>query len=153
MLAHVATLTVTAAVFLAGTASAQTPTPTLAASQTALAAAQAAATTMNVKLSCVIVDSRGDLVAAQRMDGARFYTVNIAAGKARASAVFRQPSGNLTNIGALKVDQAIGGPAMLFVQGALPMTRNTEPIGAMGCSGGSSQQDEDAARAGIAALP
>jgi uncharacterized protein GlcG (DUF336 family) len=38
------------------------------------------------------------------------------------------------------------------IQGALPIQKNNATIGAMGCSGASSQQDEDAVRAALAAF-
>ena len=41
---------------------------------------------------------------------------------------------------------------MIPGQGALPVYRDGELIGAVGGSGGSAQQDEDAARVGIEAL-
>ena len=41
---------------------------------------------------------------------------------------------------------------MLFLQGAVPIMKNGQLVGAMGCSGAASQQDEDAAKAGLAAM-
>jgi uncharacterized protein GlcG (DUF336 family) len=41
---------------------------------------------------------------------------------------------------------------LLPIQGALPIAVNNQTIGAIGCSGGSSQQDEDSARAGLQTL-
>src|SRR5262245_50598419 len=58
--------------------SAQTPGPSAADALKALEAARAAAGKIGVLVSCAVVDSRGDLVALTRMDGARFYTVDIA---------------------------------------------------------------------------
>jgi uncharacterized protein GlcG (DUF336 family) len=86
------------------------------------------------------------------MDGAAFLTVTVAQGKARTSAFFGQPSGSMGERGAAL--QSIGsaaGQTLLTVQGALPIVQNNRRVGAMGCSGATSQQDEDSARAGIAA--
>ena len=47
---------------------------------------------------------------------------------------------------------AMEGGHMIPGQGALPVYRNGELIGAVGGSGGTAQQDEDAARAGIDAI-
>jgi uncharacterized protein GlcG (DUF336 family) len=41
---------------------------------------------------------------------------------------------------------------LLPVQGAVPIIRNNQIHGAIGCSGATSQQDEDAAKAALAAL-
>ena len=54
--------------------------PSLADSQSALAAAEAAAVEMGVGLTCAVVDSRGALVALARMDSARYFTADVAVG-------------------------------------------------------------------------
>ena len=41
---------------------------------------------------------------------------------------------------------------MVPAQGALPIIQSGQIVGAIGGSGGTSQQDEDCARAGMAAL-
>ncbi len=133
-------------------AAAPIPGPSSASAEKMIAGARAKATEMGVAVSCVVVDMHGDIVAALRMDGAAFLTVTVAQGKARTSAFFGQPSGSMGERGAAL--QAIGtaaGQALLTVQGALPVVQNNRRVGAMGCSGATSQQDEDSARAGIAA--
>lgn len=130
-----------------------TPGPTYAEAQKAIAAAHAAGTKMGVSLSCAVVDSRGDLIALGRMDGARFFTADVARGKALTSAVFGQPSGDLVQFGASPVFPNLNTTAqgrMFPVQGAVPITRNNQLLGAIGCSNATSQQDEDAAKAGRA---
>ena len=117
----------------------------------ALAAAETEATKIGVALTCAVVDFRGDLIALSRMDQARFFTVKIAQGKARASAAFGAPSGNLSAVGAMGLGDAIEGD-VFFVQGAVPINKNNQLAGAIGCSGGSGQQDEEAAKAGVNAL-
>jgi glc operon protein GlcG len=132
---------------------APTPGPTMAEALKALEAARAAATKIAVNLSCAVVDSRGDLIALTRMDGARFFTTDVARGKAQVSAMFGQPSGNLAQFGAspffVNLNTAAQG-RLYPVQGALPILRGKQVIGAIGCSGASAQQDEDAAKAGLA---
>ena len=128
------------------------PGPTLEQSMSALDAARGAADTAGIKLSCAVVDSRGDLIALSRMDGARFFTTDVARGKAALSAMFGQPSGNLGNLASSPAFANFGEAAQTPLypfQGALPITRDGETIGAMGCSGASSQQDEDAVRAAL----
>ena len=124
------------------------PSPSLAIAEMMLAAATAKATELGVRLTCVVVDVRGDLVAAARMDGAPFWTVETALGKARASAVFGGPSG--ADRPDLQSIAAASGLTIFTIQGALPIVTGTQRTGAIGCSGASGQQDEDAARAGIA---
>ncbi len=126
--------------------------PSLAEAKKGLAATEEAAVEMGVGLSCAIVDSRGALVALARMDSARYFTAAVAVGKARASAAFGAPSGGLTRIGPLGLDKVIDGGEMLFLQGAVPIMTDGQPVGALGCSGATGQQDEDAAKAGVAAM-
>ena len=128
------------------------PGPTAAQAMAALAAAQEAAEALGVSLSCAVVDSRGDMIALARMDGARFYTTDVARGKARMSAMFGQPSGDMADFGNSlafqSFNETIPGPLYAF-QGALPIMRDGELIGAMGCSGAASQVDEDAVRSAL----
>ena len=126
--------------------------PSLAEAQAALDATEEAANDMGVGLSCAVVDSRGALVALTRMDSARYFTADVAIGKARASAAFGAPSGGLARLAELGLDRVIEGGEMLFLQGAVPIMNDGQPMGALGCSGASAQQDEDAANAGIAAM-
>ena len=126
--------------------------PSLADAKKALAATEAVANKLGVGLSCAIVDSRGALVALARMDSAGYFTADVAAGKARASAAFGAPSGGLTRIGELGLDRVIEGGEMLFLQGAVPIVKDGQSLGALGCSGATGQQDEDAATAGVKAM-
>jgi uncharacterized protein GlcG (DUF336 family) len=133
-------------------AAAAVPAPTLASAEKMLAAARAKAAEMGVGLSCAVVDVHGDLVALARMDGVAFLTATVAPGKARASAFTGQPSGGLGERGP--VFQSIGaaaGQTVLAVQGAVPIVQGGKRLGGIGCSGGTGQQDEDAAKAGLAA--
>jgi uncharacterized protein GlcG (DUF336 family) len=150
--ASLAVLTAHAAFAQAPPAAAPVPRPSLASADRMLAAARMKATEMGVAVSCVVVDTRGDIVAAARMDGVPFLTIEVAKGKATTSAMFGQPSGAMGERGA--VLQTIGsaaGVTMLAVQGALPIVEQNRRVGAIGCSGATSQQDEDSARAGLMA--
>ena len=149
-----------AVVFLAVPAGAQQqrgapaapPGPSTAQAMAALAAAQQTAEDLGVSLSCAVVDSRGDMIAMARMDGARFYTTDVARGKARMSALFGQPSADMADFANSPAFQGFNetmpGPLYAF-QGALPIMSNGELIGAMGCSGAASQVDEDAVRSAL----
>jgi len=120
-----------------------------------IAAGRKSAEAMGVKVSIAVVDERGDLIAFNRMDGARFTTVAISQGKALASAFFGQPSGVLAERAGSPVFQSIiqmNQGRVVFGQGAMPIARDGQNIGAVGVSGATSQQDEDVAKAGIAAM-
>ena len=110
---------------------------------------------LNIRISAAVCDAGGRLVALQRMDGAIWASVYGSQGKAVASAAFGRASGELTP----RADQptprgiaAASGGEMIMGQGAVPIIRNGVVEGACGVGGGTSQQDEDCARAGIEAL-
>ena len=128
---------------------------TLAEAEKALQAAKAKAQQMNVKVSIAVVDPRGDPIAALRMDGAGYLTFDNARGKAFASAAFGRASGELT----ARADNPVFRSVMIREQGriipgqgAVPIRRGDQLIGAIGASGGTSQEDEDISAAGAAAL-
>ena len=119
-----------------------------------MAAAKAKVLEMGVKMSISVVDPRGDLITMMRTDGASWRTPAISRAKANAAACFGRASGELTENAQAPVFRglmAMEGGHMIPGQGALPAYRGGELVGAVGGSGGSAQQDEDAARAGIEA--
>jgi len=129
-------------------------TLTMAQAYQILAIATEKAEELNVKISIVILDARGDLKAAVRLDGAPWRSTFFAQGKAFASAMNDMSSADL----AERADWAITRALMLrergnflCVQGALPIRLNGEQLGAVGVSGApSSQVDEDIAAAALA---
>ncbi len=145
---------VMAALVLTATATAGAQTAqliTLAEAKKALEAAEAAATKMGVGMGCVVLDARGAVVASIRMDKAAPFAPDAARGKAVISASFGAPSGSMAQLGASGIGAILPG-SPVWLQGALPITRNKVTIGAIGCGGGTGQQDEDSARAGVATL-
>ena len=120
-----------------------------------LRGALAKATELNIKISAAVCDSGGRLVAFQRMDGAIWGSAYGSQGKAVASAAFGRPSGVMqeraTQPTPAGINAASGGE-MIMGQGAVPIIRNGVIEGACGVGGGTSQQDEDCARAGVEQL-
>jgi glc operon protein GlcG len=102
-------------------------------------------------LTIVVVDEGGFLLHLDRMDGAALSTVEVAIGKARTSAFARQPSKVLED--RLKERPAfLQFPFGIMLQGALPIMYEGACVGAIGVSGAKSDQDEQVARAGLAAF-
>jgi uncharacterized protein GlcG (DUF336 family) len=128
---------------------------TLAEAEQILAAAKAKVNEMGAKMSVSVVDPRGDLITMFRGDGASWRTPPISRAKAVAAACFGRASGELTENAQAPVFRglmAMEGGHMIPGQGALPVYRGGELIGAVGGSGGTAQEDEDAARAGIESI-
>jgi glc operon protein GlcG len=119
----------------------------------AITAAVAEARKHDWKLNVAVVDSGGNLVAFQRMDGAQLASITISEHKARAAVTFRREtkaweSAIQTN-GAHYVMTLDG---MIGSRGGLPLVDGGRIIGAIGCSGATGSQDEVACKAGVAAL-
>ena len=107
---------------------------------------------MGAKMSVSVVDPRGDLIGMFRTDGASWRTPAISRAKAVSAACFGRPSGDLTDNAMSPVFRglmAMEGGHMIPGQGAVPAYRGDELVGAVGGSGGTSQEDEDCSRAGI----
>jgi len=110
---------------------------------------------LNIRITAAVCDAGGRLIALQRMDGAIWAGVYGSQGKAVASAAFGRTSGEM----AARADQptprgiaAAEGGHMIMGQGAVPIIRGGAVIGACGVGGGTSQEDEDCAKAGVALL-
>jgi len=118
-------------------------------------AAVAKAQEMNIRISVAVCDAGGRLVAFNRMDGAIWASVYGSQGKASAAVAFARPSGELAERAGSPIIQGIAaaeGGHMIPSQGAVPIVRNGVVEGACGVGGGTAQQDEDCARAGVAKL-
>ena len=118
-------------------------------------AAIAKARELNIKISVAVCDAGGRLLAFQRMDNAIWASAYGSQGKAIASAAFGRPSGELSERANHPTPAGIAaaeGGHMIMGQGAVPIIRGGAIEGACGVGGGTAQQDEDCARAGIAAL-
>ena len=110
---------------------------------------------LNIRISAAVCDSGGRLIAFQRMDNAIWASVYGAQGKADASAAFGRPSGEMAERADQPTPRGIAvasGGDMIMGQGAAPIIRNGIVEGACGVGGGTSQQDEECARAGVAQL-
>ena len=128
---------------------------TLAEANRVVEGAIAHAEELNIKVSVAVCDAGGRLVALNRMDGAIWAGAYGCQGKAVASAAFGRASGELAERADQPTPRGIAvaeGGHMIMGQGGLPIIRNGFIDGACGVGGGTSQQDEDCARAGIARL-
>lgn len=126
---------------------------TLAEANRMVQAAIVKANEINVKVSIAVCDAGGSLLAFNRMEGASPVSATVAQGKAAASAGFGRASGSLqADSPVIQAVIAAMGGRMLPAQGAVPVLKNGELVGSIGGSGATAQQDEECARAGLAAL-
>jgi len=110
---------------------------------------------LNIRVSAAVCDAGGRLVAFQRMNNAIWASAYGSQGKAVASAAFGRPSGVLAERATQPTPAGIAaaeGGHMIMGQGAMPIIRDGVVEGACGVGGGTAQEDEDCAKAGVAKL-
>jgi glc operon protein GlcG len=149
-------------VFAVSSASAQAPPPpppygpaiTLEQAKKAMAGAEAEARKNNWNVVIVVLDSGGNIVMINRMDGAQWGSIEVAREKAYSAVAFRRP----TKVFEEAVGQ--GGvnlrilrlPGASPLEGGLPIIADGKLIGGIGVSGVVATQDAQIGRAGIEAM-
>jgi glc operon protein GlcG len=130
----------------------------LATAKKMVAAAEAEALKANAKVGIAVVDSNGDLVASERIDGASTRGVTSAQAKARAALLFGLPTKQVQDaIAAGKpvqasVTAAAASSELVINQGGLPIIKDGKVIGGIGVGGSASSEDERFAQTGINAV-
>lgn len=119
----------------------------------AAAAAQDFAAKNGWAMAITVVGPSGDLVYFQKMDNTQYASIAIAQHKARAAATFRRP----TKVFEDRIATPAGVPALtldgvIASEGGFPLVMGGKIVGAMGCSGGTGQQDGMACQAGVNAV-
>ena len=105
------------------------------------------------KMNVAMVDSGGNLVAFQRMDGAMLASIQIAEHKARAAATFRRPTKIFEDgIQLMHLNYLLAFDGVIASRGGIPLIDGGVIIGAIGCSGGTDSQDEVVSKAGAAVI-
>jgi glc operon protein GlcG len=107
-----------------------------------MAAAEAEAKKRNWKMNIAVVDTNGELVQFERMEGAQIASGSISIGKARTAARFRRESRLFYN--AYETGHTFAAtldPTLVASPGGFPLVENGKLIGAVGCSGGTGDQD------------
>lgn len=156
------TVIATALVLTATVAGAQAPPQptgygapiTLEQAKKVMAGAEAESRKNNWSMVITILDSGGQPVMMQRMDGAALGSIEVARDKAWSAVAFRRP----TKVFEEAVGQ--GGPNLRLlrlngaspIEGGIPIVVDGKVIGSVGVSGGAAPQDGQVAKAGIDAL-
>jgi glc operon protein GlcG len=114
-----------------------------------MAAAETEAKKRNWKMNIAVVDTNGELVHFSRMEGAQIASVTISQGKARTAARFRRESRAFYNV--YETGHAYVGtldPTLVASPGGFPLVEGGKLIGAVGCSGGTGDQDAAVCKVG-----
>ncbi|HSP67632.1 MAG TPA: heme-binding protein [Bryobacteraceae bacterium] len=118
------------------------------------AAAIAEARKNNWAMAVAVVDTGGYLVYFERMPDTQLGSVEVAIEKARSAALFRRPTKSFQDTLAAGGAglRLLGLTGAIPVEGGIPIIVDGKLVGAVGASGGSSDQDGRTAQAGVAAM-
>jgi len=126
------------------------------AAATAARAAVAHANSLGTSVNVAVVDASGTLAAFLRMPGAPLHSVDIAIDKAYTAVSFGLPTHQwaaaLQNHSQAVREGIVLRPRFVAFGGGLPILAGGQRIGAIGVSGGSEEQDQVIAQAGLDAL-
>jgi uncharacterized protein GlcG (DUF336 family) len=130
------------------------PGITAEAAAAACSAAVAYATAKGWRINVAVCDRGGNLMAFLRMPGAFIHSIDIAIDKAYTSASFGFPT--KAWMGAIGHDDGMklgfsAQPRLIVFGGGLPIGSG-DWLGGIGVSGASEAEDEECARAGLAAI-
>jgi uncharacterized protein GlcG (DUF336 family) len=123
----------------------------------AIAGSFAKAEELGVPVNIAVADAGGNIVSFDRMDGAALMSASIAQDKAISVVSFKGlPTHAWTDLFAGDHESVGQGiplrPGLVIFGGGIPILVDGELIGAVGCSGGSSEEDRQIAEAGAAAV-
>lgn len=121
----------------------------------ACTAAAHGAEKLGIKVDVAVVDAAGNLAAYLHMPGAFLHSADIAKNKAYSAASFGLPTSAWTKeLESLSPAVRVGlplQPRMTCFGGGLPIRVDGQLVGGIGVSGGTEQQDEELAKAALAA--
>jgi len=105
-------------------------------------------------MAVAIVDTGGNLVYFEKMDGTQTGSVLVSINKARSAALFKRPTKAFQETLATGGDglRVLGLENAVPVEGGIPLVMDGKIVGAIGLSGGTSAQDGQCAQAGANAL-
>lgn len=129
---------------------------TLEIAERAAHAALAHAATMKLAITVTVVDEAGRTVVVLRGDRAGFFTTDTSRAKAVAAASFKRSTKEMVELQKNNPVFWSAVPAVtrgeaLPSTGAVPISIGGRVIGAIGCGGGSPDEDHECALAGAAA--
>ncbi len=130
------------------------PTIAIEGAKKAASASLAEARKNGWTMAVAVVGPSGALVYFEKMDDTQVGSVNVSIDKARSAALFKRPTKAFQDAlagggGGLRILKIRGA---VPVEGGLPLIVGGRLVGAIGVSGGTSEQDGQCAQAGVEAL-
>ncbi|CCH78477.1 Uncharacterized 15.0 kDa protein in dhaT-dhaS intergenic region [Nostocoides japonicum T1-X7] len=129
---------------------------TLADARAVVAAVEQKADEIGQPMNIAVVDAGGNLVTHVRQDGAWIGSIDISISKAWTAKAFDIQTKDLGDNSQptqqfFGIHTTNGGRVAIFA-GGVPLVRDGVVVGGLGVSGGSGEQDQAVAEAGLAAL-
>jgi uncharacterized protein GlcG (DUF336 family) len=109
----------------------------------------------DLSLAAAVVDTAGNVLASQRMDGAALGAMPLALGKAYTAASWATPSGEFsrsTQPGGDDWGWNTTDARVVVYAGGIPLLVDGELVGAVGASGGTASEDEECVAVAASAL-
>ncbi len=103
-------------------------------------------------VAVAVVDPGGNLVYYEKMDNTQLGSAQVCIDKARSSALFKRPTKAFEDAVNSGKPNTLGLPGAIPLEGGVPLIEGGKIVGALGVSGGTSQQDGVCAKAGADAL-
>ena len=103
-------------------------------------------------VAVAVTDTAGNLVYFERIENTQTASFDIAIMKAKAAATYRRPTRVFADVIAKSGPAIMTLPGVVASPGGLPLMVGGKVIGAVGVSGVTGDQDEQCAKAGLAAL-
>jgi glc operon protein GlcG len=129
---------------------------TLELAETVVKAAQAKARALRAPMTVTVVDEAGRLVLSARGDGTGFFSPETSRAKAMAAAAFKKRTAELADLvakgGFWSIVPGVLQGQILPTLGGSPIVKAGRVIGAIGCGGGTGEQDQECSDAGAAAV-
>lgn len=126
----------------------QAPVLTLAEARAVAARAERAAAKKKLDVAIVVVNREGRVILSERMDGVSFINLALAEKKAVTAAATGVPTSLLEKATDGGKPSFLSVPEISVIGGAVPLLRGERVIGAIGISGGTTEDDEKIATAG-----
>ena len=106
------------------------------------------------KMAAAVTDPGGELVYFEKMDDTQTGSVRVAIRKARSAALFKRPTKSFQDMLAAGGDglRVLALDGAVPIDGGVPLVAGGKIVGAIGISGGTSEQDGIAAKAGARVL-
>jgi uncharacterized protein GlcG (DUF336 family) len=135
------------------TKSTQSHTITVETANELIKSARATSQQIGFEVAVAVTDAAGNLKAFERTDACPFLAADVAIDKAWTAAAFGLSTHAWASILTNPlVSQLAHRPRLVAVGGGYPVVENGRVIGAIGISGGTAEQDQEAAEAALSNL-